>query len=180
MKRARNASKGVLGRLYGLASRAELRDHVVFLEDFDKNVSRHLLEGCDLWLNGPRRPLEACGTSGMKAVFNGTLNCSTLDGWWDEAYDTRNGFAYGGGLVQADVQAQDRNDAASLLELLETKVVPLFYDRDEKQVPEGWLRMVKHALKTLAWRYNADRMVMDYTRNMYLPASRTRTTNMRE
>jgi glycogen phosphorylase len=173
-------SKGLLRQLYEFAQSPELRDHVVFVEDYDKNVSRHLLEGCDLWLNGPRRPLEACGTSGMKAVFNATLNCSTLDGWWDEAYDTRNGFAFGDGLVHEDLLQQDRHDAASLLELLEDQVVPLFYDRDEQQVPLGWLRMVKHALKTLAWRYNADRMVMDYTRNMYLPASRTRTTSFED
>jgi starch phosphorylase len=171
-------SKGLLRRLYELAHMPELRDHVVLVEDYDKNVSRHLLEGCDLWLNSPRRPLEACGTSGMKAVFNATLNCSTLDGWWDEAFDTRNGFAYGGGLVHADWQAQDRSDALSLLDVLENQVVPLFYERDERGLPHGWLRMVKHALKTLAWRYNADRMVMDYTRNMYLPASRTLTSSL--
>ena len=173
-------SKGLLRRLYDYAHSPELRDHVVFIEDYDKNVSRHLLEGCDLWLNGPRRPLEACGTSGMKAVYNGTLNCSTLDGWWDEAYDTHNGFAFGDGLVHADALKQDRHDATSLLALLEDKVVPRFYERDERGVPLGWLRMVKHALKTLAWQYNSDRMVMDYTRNMYLPASRTRTTSLED
>ena len=177
---ADDPSKGILRRMAEISRMPELRDHVVLLEDHDKNVSRHLLEGADLWLNGPRRPLEACGTSGMKAVFNAALNCSTLDGWWDEAYDTRNGFAFGDGLVHADEAVQDRNDASSLLELLEQRVVPLYYERNGQQFPSEWLQMVKHALKTLAWRYNADRMVMDYTRHMYLPASRTETARMPE
>jgi starch phosphorylase len=110
--------KGLIQRLYELSRDPELRDHIVLLEDHDRNVSRHLLEGCDLWLNSPRRPLEACGTSGMKAVFNATLNCSTLDGWWAEAYDTRNGFAYGGGTVHVDPHRQDQHDALALLEVL--------------------------------------------------------------
>jgi starch phosphorylase len=170
--------KGMLRRLHELSRDPELRDHVVLLEDHDMNVSRHLLEGCDLWLNSPRRPLEACGTSGMKAVFNATLNCSTLDGWWDEAYDTRNGFAYGDGVVHVDPAVQDRHDAEALHEVLSKRVVPLYYEREGQSIPLGWLRMVKHALKTLAWRYNADRMVIDYTRRMYLPTSRTETAHI--
>ncbi len=170
--------KGLIRQLHELSQDPVLRDHVVLLEDHEKNLSRHLLEGCDLWLNSPRRPLEACGTSGMKAVFNGTLNCSTLDGWWDEAYDTRNGFAFGDGMVYADPARQDEQDAQALLEVLSTRVLPLFYQRDGQHIPMDWLRMVKHALKTLAWRYNADRMVMDYTRHMYLPASRTQTARV--
>jgi starch phosphorylase len=172
--------KGLLQRLHELSHDPELRDHVVLLEDHDMNVSRHLLEGCDLWLNSPRRPLEACGTSGMKAVFNATLNCSTLDGWWDEAYDTKNGFAYGDGAVHVDPSVQDRHDAEALHEVLSKRVVPLYYEREGESIPLGWLRMVKHALKTLAWRYNADRMVIDYTRRMYLPTSRTETANIVE
>jgi starch phosphorylase len=167
--------KAILRRLNEVSRMPELRDHVVLLEDHDKNVSLHLVEGCDIWLNGPRRPLEACGTSGMKAVFNAALNCSTLDGWWDEAFDTSNGFAYGDALVHADPVLQDLHDAKALLDVLEQQVVPLFYDRNGQPIPFKWLRMVKHALKTLGWRYNSDRMVMDYTRHMYLPASRTQT-----
>ena len=163
--------KAILRRLLEIAERPELRDHVVFTENYDSNVSRHMLEGCDLWLNAPRRPLEACGTSGMKAVFNATLNCSTLDGWWDEAYDTRNGFAFGGGRIHADPAIQDPQDAESLRELIEHQVVPMFYDRDAQGVPVRWLRRVKRALRTLAWRYNSDRMVVDYVESMYLPAS---------
>ncbi len=173
-------AKDVLRRLTELSRMPELRNHVVLLEDHDKNLGLHMLEGCDLWLNAPRRPLEACGTSGMKAVFNAALNCSTLDGWWDEAYDTSNGFAYGDAMVLANPRAQDEHDARSLLETLEQKVVPLYYERNGQHIPIRWLRMIKHALKTLAWRYNADRMVMDYTRHMYVPASRTHTSSIRE
>ena len=167
--------KAILRRLVELSRDPDLHDHVVVLEDHDKNVSRHLLEGSDLWLNSPRRPLEACGTSGMKAVFNATLNCSTLDGWWDEAYDTQNGFAFGDASVHVDAERQDRDDSRSLLDVLEQQVVPAYYARDGQHVPIQWLRMVKHALRTLAFRYNADRMVMDYALQMYLPASGTLT-----
>lgn len=163
--------KAILRRLMEISDLPELRDHVVFIENYDSNVSRHMLEGCDLWMNAPRRPLEACGTSGMKAVFNATLNCSTLDGWWDEAYDTRNGFAFGDGRIHADAARQDAEDARSLRDVIEHQVVPLFYERDAQNVPVRWLRTVKRALETLGWRYNSDRMVVDYVRNMYLPAS---------
>jgi starch phosphorylase len=177
---ADEGGRSILRRLYEISREPDLRDHVVVLEDHDMNVSRHMLEGCDLWLNAPRRPLEACGTSGMKAVFNCTLNCSTLDGWWDEAYDGMNGFAFGEGLVHTDVAVQDRRDAESLLDVLEREVVPCFYDRNDKGIPERWLARVKHALKTLAWRYNSDRMVVDYARRLYVPASRTSTAEVPE
>jgi starch phosphorylase len=170
--------KNLLQTLHELSHDPDLRNHIVLLEDHDMNMSRHLLEGCDLWLNSPRRPLEACGTSGMKAVFNATLNCSTLDGWWDEAFDTKNGFAYGDGAVHVDANVQDQHDAVSLQEVMTQRIVPLYYDRAGGSIPLGWLRMVKHALKTLAWRYNADRMVIDYTRHMYLPTSRTETASV--
>jgi len=163
--------KAILRRLLEITDLPELRDHVVFVENYDSNVSRHMLEGCDLWLNAPRRPLEACGTSGMKAVFNATLNCSTLDGWWDEAYDTRNGFAFGGGRIHTDPGIQDPQDAESLRAVIENQVIPLYYDRDAQGVPVRWLQIVKRALSTLGWRYNSDRMVVDYVDKMYLPAS---------
>lgn len=171
--------KDLLRRLMDVTQDQDLRDRVVFIEDYDKNVSRHMLEGCDLWLNTPRRPHEACGTSGMKAVFNACLNCSTLDGWWDEAYDTRNGFAFGKGMTHVDRSVQDRFDRESLLDVLADEVIPLFYHRDTGNVPTGWLRRVKHALRSLAWRYNSDRMVIDYARSLYRPASRSLTAEMR-
>lgn len=172
-------AKGVLNRLVELSRDPELRDHIVIIEDYDMNVSRHLLEGCDLWLNAPRRPLEACGTSGQKAVFNATLNCSTLDGWWAEAYDTRNGFAFGEGLTHVNPDIQDQRDAADLLNVIEHQVVPLYYDRDAQNLPTKWIQLIKEALKTLGWRYNADRMVIDYAAGMYLPASMTQTSRFR-
>jgi starch phosphorylase len=168
----------LLRSLVELSRDPELRDHVVVIEDHDLNVSRHLLEGCDLWLNAPRRPLEACGTSGMKAVFNCTLNCSTLDGWWDEAYDGRNGFAFGDGLVHVDASIQDARDARGLLQVLEQEVAPEFYQRNGEQVPVRWVARIKQALKTLAWRYNSDRMVMDYARHTYVSASKSATSHV--
>ena len=175
---ADDAGKYILSRLMEMRRDPALHDHIVVLENYDRNVSRHLLEGCDLWLNMPRRPLEACGTSGMKAVFNATLNCSTLDGWWDEAYDGRNGFAFGGAFVHSDAQRQDAHDGRALLDVLATEVVPAFYDRDPRGVPIEWIRRIKHALTTLGWRYNATRMVVDYAEKAYLPASRTTTAEM--
>jgi len=167
--------KALLQRLVEISNDPDLKGHVFVLENHDMNVSRHLLQGCDLWLNAPRRPLEACGTSGMKAVFNATLNCSILDGWWDEGYDTQNGFAFGDGLVHIDSEEQDRRDLLKLYEVLENEVVPLFYLRDEQGVPTEWLARVKNALKTLAWRYNSDRMVMEYVQHSYLDAAKIRT-----
>jgi len=171
--------KAILRRLVEICNDPDFHGHVFVLEDHDMNVSRHLLQGCDLWLNAPRRPLEACGTSGMKAVFNATLNCSILDGWWDEGFDTQNGFAYGEGLTHVHAEEQDRRDLESLYDVLENEVVPLFYDRDDQGVPVGWLKRVKNALKTLAWRYNSDRMVMEYVTHAYLHASKLRTAEIR-
>ena len=170
--------QAIVRRLYELSQMPELRGHVVILEDYDMNVSRHLLEGADLWLNAPRRPLEACGTSGMKAVFNCTLNCSILDGWWDEAYDGVNGFAYGDRLVHVDPAVHDRRDAEALIEVLQNEVVPCYYGSRVNGVPEEWLGRVKRALRTLGWRYNSDRMVMDYARLAYVPASGTGTAHV--
>jgi starch phosphorylase len=171
--------KELIRQLVEIGRDPELRTNVIVLEDYDRNVSRHLLEGCDLWLNSPRRPLEACGTSGMKAVFNATLNCSTLDGWWDEAYDGCNGFAFGEGRTHVDVEVHDDNDVKSLYEVLENHVVPTFYDRDERGLPIGWLGHIKHALRSLGWRYNSDRMVRDYATYGYLPARNAVTSDFR-
>jgi starch phosphorylase len=171
--------KDLIRTLVELRRDPELRNHVVVLEDYDRNVSRHLLEGCDLWLNTPRRPLEACGTSGMKALFNATLNCSTLDGWWAEAYDGSNGFAFGEGHTHVDPAVQDAADAADLYDVIEQQVVPKFYERDERGVPTTWLAAVKYALISLGWRYNSDRMVRDYALTRYLPAGNAITAELR-
>jgi len=163
--------KELLQRIATLMRQAPFAGRVAFLEDYDINVGRHLVQGVDVWLNNPRRPLEACGTSGQKVVLNGGLNLSVLDGWWAEAYDGLNGFAIGLGQVHASEEAQDRRDAESLYRTLEEQVVPLYYTRDADGLPRGWIARVKRAIRTLGWRFNADRMVMDYTRNCYLPAA---------
>jgi starch phosphorylase len=156
----------------------ELRQRVVFVEDYDINVGRHLVQGVDVWLNTPRRPQEASGTSGQKVLLNGGLNLSILDGWWAEAYDGLNGFAIGDGTTHVSPEEQDRRDAESLYRVLEEQVVPLYYDRDDHGVPHGWVARVKQSLRTLGWRFNTDRMLMDYTRECYLPAAGTTSCEM--
>lgn len=172
-------AKRVIQTVLELAAERGLQHRVVFVEGYDQRVSRMLLAGCDLWLNVPRRPLEACGTSGMKAVLNGTLNCSTLDGWWDEAYDESVGFAVGDGSVHVDAAVQDDRDAAAVLDVLENEVVPLYYDRDERGIPRAWLLRVKTALARLGYRYNSDRMVADYATLLYAPAAGTVSAEIR-
>ncbi|MEX2186611.1 MAG: alpha-glucan family phosphorylase [Pirellulales bacterium] len=144
---------------------------IVFIEDYDINVARHMVQGVDVWLNNPRRPLEASGTSGQKAVLNGGLNLSILDGWWAEAYDGTNGFAIGRGTQHVDDAITDQRDAEELRRVFDEKVVPLFYDRDVDGLPQGWIRMMKSSIGSLAWRFSAHRMVMDYARTAYLPAA---------
>jgi starch phosphorylase len=151
---------------------------LVFIENYTMHVGRQLVQGVDAWLNTPRRPLEACGTSGQKCILNGVLNCSILDGWWAEAYDGGNGFAIGSGEVHADSEVQDERDAEALFNVLESEVVPLYYERDAAGIPAGWMARVKRAMRTLAWRYNADRMVMDYVKECYLPAAGGNTCRM--
>jgi starch phosphorylase len=146
----------------------ELASRIVFVEDYDINVGRHLVQGVDVWLNNPRRPQEASGTSGQKVLLNGGLNCSILDGWWAEAYDGLNGFAIGDNLVHMNVEEQDRRDCEALYQVLEREVVPTYYERDEFGVPHGWVARMKRTIKTLGWRFNTDRMVMDYARECYL------------
>jgi starch phosphorylase len=144
---------------------------VVFVEDYDMNVARQLVQGVDVWMNNPRRPQEASGTSGEKAVLNGTLNFSILDGWWAEAYDGTNGFAIGSGQTHAMTSVQDERDHAALLQTLTEQVVPMYFNRDASGLPRDWIARQKNAFRTLAWRFNADRMVMDYVTNAYLPAA---------
>jgi glycogen phosphorylase len=151
---------------------------VVFLEDYGINVGRHLVQGVDVWLNTPRRPMEASGTSGQKVVLNGGLNLSVLDGWWAEAFDGSNGFAIGRGQVHRSPEVQDRRDAEDLYRVLETSVMPLYYDRDADGLPRAWIARMKRAIRTLGWRFNADRMVMDYTRGCYLPTAGGLSTTM--
>ena len=146
-------------------------NRIVFVEDYDINVGRHLVQGVDVWLNTPRRPLEASGTSGEKVVLNGGLNMSVLDGWWAEAYNGQNGFAIGQGTQHADDVIADERDAEHLYHMLEHQVVPLFYDCDIDGLPQRWIQMMMNSISSLAWRFSAHRMVMDYTRHCYVPAA---------
>ena len=145
---------------------SELANRVVFVEDYDLDVARRLVSGCDVWVNLPRRPMEASGTSGMKATFNGLLQLSVLDGWWAEAYDGENGWAIPGD-EDDDGEAADARDAARFYDLLEHEVIPAFYDRDEHGVPHAWCERIKRALVTCAPRFSAARMLNDYAEQIY-------------
>lgn len=150
---------------------SRFRDSVVFIEDYDINVCRHLIWGVDVWLNNPRRPMEASGTSGQKVVYNGGLNFSVLDGWWAEAFDGGNGFAIGDGSTHTDDSITDARDSESLYDVLENRIVPSFYQLDDDGLPIDWIQKMMNSISTLAWRFSSHRMVMDYTRNCYLPAA---------
>jgi starch phosphorylase len=163
--------KRLLQQVARLTRDPRFAGRIVFIEDYDINVGRHLVQGVDVWLNTPRRPLEASGTSGMKVVLNGGLNLSILDGWWAEAYDGLNGFAVGLGESHTTAEVQDWRDAEALYHTLEKEVVPLYYERDHDGLPGAWIARMKRAIRTLGWRFNADRMVMDYVRECYLPAA---------
>ncbi len=160
-------SKLVLQQLAQWKYDPAVRQRVVFLEDYDQEIARQLVQSVDVWLNVPRRPLEASGTSGEKVAINGGLNLSILDGWWLEGYDGTNGFAIGNGNSDVSVAQMDAADAESLYRTLELEVVPLFYDRDNDGLPRNWIAMMKRAIQTLAPKYNSDRMVEDYARKIY-------------
>ncbi len=159
--------KDVLQRLFEFKrDEAAIADRVVIVEDYDLDVAAHLVSGCDVWVNLPRRPLEASGTSGIKATFNGALQLSVLDGWWAEAYDGENGWAIPGD-EDPDDGVVDNHDAQRFYDLLEHEVIPLFYERDEHGVPQGWCDLIKRALVTCAPAFSATRMVDDYVERIY-------------
>jgi starch phosphorylase len=170
--------KALAQRVANLERDPRFAGRIVFVENYSMHVGRELVQGVDVWLNNPRRPQEASGTSGEKCILNGVLNCSILDGWWAEGYDGSNGFGIGHGEIHSNPDIQDERDAADLFSVLENEVVPLYYDRDAEGLPRGWIRRVKRAIRTLAWRYNADRMVKDYVEQCYLPAAGGETCRM--
>ncbi len=157
----------------------EFGGRIVFVEDYDMGVARRLVQGVDLWLNHPRRPLEACGTSGQKAAMNGVLNLSVLDGWWPEGWDGRNGFAVPATAVPTDGPVQAQANLDGIFRLLENEIAPLYYDRGEDGIPRGWVARMKRSIRTLLWRFNSDRMVVDYARGAYLPAAGAASRNGR-
>ncbi len=170
--------KRVLQEIAELMRNPEFAEKFVFVEDYDINVGRHFVQGVDVWLNNPRRPLEASGTSGMKVVLNGGLNLSVLDGWWAEAYDGQNGFAIGTGKTHTNMDVHDTRDGEDLYKTLREEVIPLYYQRDRDGLPRGWIKRMKRTIRTLGWRFNADRMVMDYTTQCYVPAAGGRSSDM--
>jgi glycogen phosphorylase len=171
--------KRVLQQIAELMRDPCFADKFVFVEDYDINVGRHFVQGVDVWLNNPRRPLEASGTSGQKVVLNGGLNLSVLDGWWAEAYDGLNGFAIGTGKTHSDMKVHDTRDGDDLYRTLREEVIPLYYQRDRDGLPRGWIKRMKRTIRTLGWRFNADRMVMDYTMKCYVPAAGGTSSDMR-
>jgi starch phosphorylase len=163
--------KRVLQQIAQMMRNSQFGDKFVFVEDYDINVGRHFVQGVDVWLNNPRRPLEASGTSGQKVVLNGGLNLSILDGWWAEAYDGQNGFAIGTGRTHSNMNVHDTRDGEDLYRVLHDEVIPLYYTRDADGLPRGWIKRMKRTIRTLGWRFNADRMVKDYTLKCYVPAA---------
>ncbi len=162
--------KDFIRQVVHFARRPEFRQRIVFLEDYDIKVGRYLYQGVDVWLNTPRRPLEASGTSGMKATVNGAINISVLDGWWDEAYDGTNGWAVGRGEEYDDPGYHDQVESQAIYQMLENEVVPMFYTRGRDGVPREWVRRMKNAMRTVCPIYSASRMVKEYTERLYLPA----------
>jgi starch phosphorylase len=163
--------KRVLQEIAALMRNPRFADKFVFVEDYDINVGRHFVQGVDVWLNNPRRPLEASGTSGQKVVLNGGLNLSVPDGWWAEAYDGLNGFSIGTGRTHSNMDVHDNRDREDLYRVLREEVIPLYYERDRDGLPRGWIKRMKRTIRTLGWRFSADRMVMDYALKCYVPAA---------
>lgn len=161
----------VIQEIFQRSRSPQLRGRVFILEDYNMRVGRFLVQGVDVWLNNPRRPLEASGTSGMKAAQNGVPSVSVLDGWWDEGYEGDNGWAIGGREVLADEPAQDWHDALDLYRLLEDEIVPRWYERDAEGLPRRWLEMMRRAMATAVWRFSTTRMLHEYTELLYLPAA---------
>ena len=162
-------AKEFIRALYAAAGAEDLAGHIAILEDYDMNIARHLVQGVDVWLNNPRRPLEASGTSGQKASLNGAPNFSVLDGWWPEAYNGNNGWTIGEEREYGSQEEQDAADSESLYRTLEEALIPLYYDRDEMDVPRGWVRVMKEAITTVAPQFSTQRMVQDYVHRLYVP-----------
>ncbi|MBS1989017.1 MAG: alpha-glucan family phosphorylase [Cyanobacteria bacterium SZAS LIN-3] len=164
-------AKELIRQVMQFCKREDVRKRFVFIEDYDMNVARWMVEGVDVWLNTPIRPLEASGTSGMKAAFNGGLNCSILDGWWDEAYEPAIGWAIGQGEMYADTDYQDEVESNAFYDLLEKEIVPAFYNREADGRPKAWLQRMKKSLLALCPVFSINRMVREYATNMYWPAA---------
>jgi starch phosphorylase len=169
--------KALIQRIYQLMHEPEFEGRVLFVEDYDIDLARHLVQGCDVWLNTPLRPLEASGTSGQKAALNGVPNASVLDGWWHEGYDGTNGWSIGDDRDYESSEARDIADSRALYDLIENTMIPLYASRTSNGLPAAWLRVVRAAIRSVAPRFNTHRMVKEYVRRYYLPAC-TRGTSL--
>jgi starch phosphorylase len=161
----------VIQEIFQRSRSPQLRGRVFILEDYDMRIARFLVQGVDVWLNNPRRPLEASGTSGMKAAMNAVVNVSVLDGWWDEGFEGDNGWAIGGREMNPDEGAQDWADAQDLYRLLEEEIIPAYYDRDANGIPKRWLDVARRSMSSTLWRFSTTRMLHEYTERLYLPAA---------
>ena len=170
--------KRLIQDIVGTAKDDHLRKKIVFIENYDMNIARYMVEGCDIWLNNPRRPMEASGTSGMKVIANGGLNFSILDGWWDEAYDREFGWKIGDRENYQDPDYQDEIESNQIYETLEKEIIPIFYDRTEDKLPRNWIAMMKASMKNLGPRFNTSRMVSQYTEKFYIPSLQKRSSLM--
>jgi starch phosphorylase len=160
--------KRFIQHIIHLSKYSELKGRLVFIENYDVHVARQMVSGCDVWLNNPRRPLEASGTSGQKTGCHGCLNLSILDGWWREGYDGTNGFAIGDDTHPTSIEEQDRRDSANLYRVLTEEVIPTFYNRDANGIPRQWIQKIRRAMVTLVAKYSTDRMVREYVEKYYL------------
>ncbi len=163
--------QGVIQDIFGRSRNPRHRGRVFILEDYDIRIGRFLVQGVDVWLNNPRRPLEASGTSGMKAAANGVLNLSVLDGWWDEGWTGDNGWAIGGRETNPDEGAQDWADAQDLYRILEQELMPAYYERDAHDLPERWIQLMRNSISSTIWRFSTTRMLHEYVERLYLPAA---------
>jgi glycogen phosphorylase len=169
---ADEGGKALIQKIVHFTRDVRANGRIVFLEDYEMTLARDLVQGVDVWLNNPRRPLEASGTSGMKAALNGVVNCSILDGWWVEGCSPETGFAIGGDWVASNDADQDAADAAALFDVLEQQVLPAYYDRDERGLPPRWLSLMRGSMAQLGTRFSTNRMLVEYVESLYLPAHR--------
>ncbi len=171
-----DAGKKIIQEIVSTSKAEHLRKKIIFLENYDMNVARYMVEGCDVWMNNPRRPLEASGTSGMKVIANGGLNFSVLDGWWDEAYKYDLGWTIGNAEEYADIDYQDEVESRLIYETLENEIIPLFYERGEDKLPRRWIEFMKNSMKNLGPFFNTNRMVQEYSQKYYFYAEEKRNT----
>jgi starch phosphorylase len=166
--------KELIQKVYRTVKKAETGGRLVFIEDYDMNLARYLVQGVDVWMNTPRRPMEASGTSGMKAAINGVLNFSVLDGWWREAYNETNGWAIGEDKKYESNEIQDAADAEDLYHTLEHEIIPMYYHRDPKEISHEWITMMKDTMKTCIPQFSTRRMVKEYVEKFYAPVLKSK------